>query len=157
MHRQKLSTFLLAGAAGGLFAPALDLGAKPAFCVLLACFLTGMTLLPVLTGKCKNAAAACIAENKLPQTISSESKPPEQETPSHTLTIRMEELPAMPGKAALEQALLAVPGVQTAEADYESGLILVTGTAEKDDREAQTRRGGHCDRYAPPAVQGCCI
>ena len=125
-------TFLLAGAAGGLFAPALDLGAKPAFCVLLACFLTGMTLLPVLTGKCKNAAAACIAENKLPQTISSESKPPEQETPSHTLTIRMEELPAMPGKAALEQALLAVPGVQTAEADYESGLILVTGTAEKE-------------------------
>lgn len=124
-------TFLLAGAAGGLFAPALDLGAKPAFCVLLACFLTGMTLLPVLTGKCKNAAA-CIAENKLPQTISSESKPPEQETPSHTLTIRMEELPAMPGKAALEQALLAVPGVQTAEADYESGLILVTGTAEKE-------------------------
>ena len=91
-----------------------------------------MTLLPVLTGKCKNAAAACIAENKLPQTISSESKPPEQETPSHTLTIRMEELPAMPGKAALEQALLAVPGVQTAEADYESGLILVTGTAEKE-------------------------
>ena len=81
-------TFLLAGAAGGLFAPALDLGAKPAFCVLLACFLTGMTLLPVLTGKCKNAAAACIAENKLPQTISSESKPPEQETPSHTLTDR---------------------------------------------------------------------
>lgn len=125
-------TFLLAGAAGGLFAPALDLGAKPAFCVLLACFLTGMTLLPVLTGKCKNAAAACIAENKLLQTISSESKPPEQETPSHTLTIRMEELPAMPGKAALEQALLAVPGVQTAEADYESGLILVTGTAEKE-------------------------
>ena len=133
-------TFLLAGAAGGLFAPALDLGAKPAFCVLLACFLTGMTLLPVLTGKCKNAAAACIAENKLPQTISSESKPPEQETPSHTLTIRMEELPAMPGKAALEQALLErTPlwllqnrGVQTAEADYESGLILVTGTAEKE-------------------------
>ena len=36
------------------------------------------------------------------------------------------------GKAALEQALLAVPGVQTAEADYESGLILVTGTAEKE-------------------------
>ena len=38
----------------------------------------------------------------------------------------------MPGKATLEQALLAVPGVQTAEADYESGLILVTGTAEKE-------------------------
>ena len=36
----------------------------------------------------------------------------------------------MPGKAALEQALLDVPGVRTAEADYEAGLILVTGTAE---------------------------
>ena len=44
----------------------------------------------------------------------------------------MEELPAMPGKAALEQALLDVPGVRTAEADYEAGLILVTGTAEKE-------------------------
>lgn len=145
-------TFLLAGAAGGLFAPALDLGAKPAFCVLLACFLTGMTLLPVLTGKCKNAAAACIAENKLPQTISSESKPPEQETPSHTLTIRMEELPAMPGKAALEQALLAVPGVQTAEADYESGLILVTGTAEKNCSCELSRKRQKHKRNARPAA-----
>ena len=44
----------------------------------------------------------------------------------------MDELPAVPGKIALEQALLDVPGVLTAEAKYETGIILVTGTADKE-------------------------
>ena len=46
--------------------------------------------------------------------------------------LRMDELPTVPGKIALEQALLDVPGVLTAEANYETGIILVTGTADKE-------------------------
>ena len=122
-------TFLLTGAAGGLFAPALDLGASPALCVLLACCLAALTLLPALDGQRTGTAAECAAQ---PQPPLPEPEPSEPAAASRTLTIRMEELSALPGKAALEQALLDVPGVRTAEADYGSGLILVTGTAEKE-------------------------
>lgn len=125
-------TFLLAGAAGGLFAPALDLGASPALCALLACCLTALTILPASTGRHAGTAAECAAEAQPPQTPLSEPEPTEPAASSRTLTIRMDELPTVPGKAALEQALLNVPGVRTAEADYETGLILVTGTAEKE-------------------------
>lgn len=123
--------FLLTGTAGGLLAPALDLGASPALCTLLACSLTALTMLPALTGQRTEAAAERVAEAQ-PQPAPSEPEPSGSAPESHTLTIRMEELPTVPGKAALEQTLLAVPGVRTAEADYESGLILVTGTAEKE-------------------------
>lgn len=121
--------FLLTGAAGGLLAPALDLGASPALCALLACCLAALTILPASTGQHAETAAERAVEDQLPLP---EPEPSEPAASSRTLTIRMEELPAMPGKAALEQALLDVPGVRTAEADYESGLILVTGTAEKE-------------------------
>ena len=123
--------FLLTGTAGGLLAPALDLGASPAICALLACCLTAWTMLPALTGQRAETAAERAAEAQ-PQPPLPEPEPSEPAPDSRTLTIRMESLPAVPGKAALEQALLAVPGVQTAEADYEAGLILVTGTAEKE-------------------------
>ena len=124
-------TFLLAGAAGGLFAPALDLGASPALCALLACGLAALTILPASTERHAGSAAERAAEDQPPQPPLPKPEPSEPAA-SRTLTIRMEELPAMPGKAALEQALLDVPGVRTAEADYEAGLILVTGTAEKE-------------------------
>lgn len=125
-------TFLLTGAAGGLFAPALDLGASPALCALLACGLAALTILPASTERHAGSAAERAAEAQPPQTPLSEPEPTEPAASSRTLTIRMDELPAVPGKAALEQALLDVPGVRTAEADYETGLILVTGTAEKE-------------------------
>lgn len=41
-------TLLLAGAAGGLLAPALDLGAAPALCALLAAVLTALPAAPAL-------------------------------------------------------------------------------------------------------------
>ena len=123
--------FLLAGTAGGLLAPALDLGTSPALCALLACVLTALTLLPVLAGTRAGTAAECTEEAQ-PQLAPPEPEPPKPAPASHTLTIRMEELPAVPGKAALEQALLDVPGVLTVEASYETGLIFVTGTAEKE-------------------------
>lgn len=41
-------TLLLAGAAGGLLAPALDLGAAPAVCTLLAAVLTALPAAPAL-------------------------------------------------------------------------------------------------------------
>ena len=123
--------FLLTGAAGGLLAPALDLGTGPALCALLACCLAALTILPASTGQHAGAAAERAAEVQ-PQPPLPEPEPSEPAASARTLTIRMEELPTMPGKAALEQALLDVPGVRTAEADYESGLIVVTGTAEKE-------------------------
>ena len=110
-------TFLLTGAAGGLLAPALDLGASPALCALLACCLAALTILPASTGQHAEAAAERAAEDQPPQPPLPEPEPSEPAASSRTLTIRMEELPAMPGKAALEQALLDVPGVRTAEAD----------------------------------------
>ena len=90
-----------------------------------------MTILPASTGQHAGSAAERAAEDQPPQPPLPKPAPSEPAA-SRTLTIRMEELPAMPGKAALEQALLDVPGVRTAEADYEAGLILVTGTAEKE-------------------------
>ena len=39
---------LLAGTAGGLLAPALDLGAAPALCALLAAVLTALPAAPAL-------------------------------------------------------------------------------------------------------------
>ena len=41
-------TLLLAGAAGGLLAPALDLGAAPVLCALLAAVLTALPAAPAL-------------------------------------------------------------------------------------------------------------
>ena len=102
-----------------------------ALCALLACGLAALTILPASTGRHAGSAAERAAEDQPPQPPLPEPEPSEPAA-SRTLTIRMEELPAMPGKAALEQALLDVPGVRTAEADYEAGLILVTGTAEKE-------------------------
>ena len=43
-----LALSLLAGAAGGLLAPALDLGAAPALCALLAAVLTALPAAPAL-------------------------------------------------------------------------------------------------------------
>lgn len=124
--------FLLTGVAGGLLAPALDAGARPALCALLACCLTALTILPALSDRRTGTAAERAAEDQPPQSAPSAPEPPEPAASSRTLTIRMDELPAVPGKAVLEQALLDVPGVRTAEADYETGLILITGTAEKE-------------------------
>lgn len=119
---------LLAGLAGGVFSPALDLGDRPLLCALLSFFITAVS-----------ALLACIAVPSAPARHPEEEPPqPAQPQPeavsadAGTTVLRMDELPAVPGKAALEQALLDVPGVLTAEADYETGLILVTGTADKE-------------------------
>ena len=122
-----VSALCLAGLAGGLLAPALDIGSRPLLCALLG------TLLPLLL-----AAAGMKPEPQTAPAPEAAAQPQPEATPeaasgmSRTRTIRMDELPALPGKAELEQTLLAVPGVQSAEADYENGFILVTGTAEKE-------------------------
>lgn len=119
---------LLAGLAGGVFSPALDLGDRPLLCALLSFFITAVS-----------AFLACIAVPSAPARAPAEEPPqpaqPRQEAVSaeaSTTVLRMDELPAVPGKAALEQALLDVPGVLTAEANYETGMILVTGAADKE-------------------------
>ena len=119
---------LLAGLAGGVFSPALDLGDRPLLCALLSFFITAVS-----------AFLACIAVPSAPARAPAEEPPqpaqPRQEAVSSDAGItvlRMDELPTVPGKAVLEQALLDVPGVLTAEADYETGLILVTGAADKE-------------------------
>ena len=119
---------LLVGLAGGLFAPALDFGGHPLLCALLSLLIAAVS-----------ALLACIAVPSAPARHPEEEPPqPAQPRPeavsaeASTTVLRMDELPAVPGKAALEQALLDVPGVLTAEADYETGLILVTGTADKE-------------------------
>lgn len=119
---------LLAGLAGGIFSPALDLGDRPLLCALLSFFITAAS-----------ALLACIAVPSAPALHPEEAPPqPAQPQPeavsaeASTTALRMDELPSVPGKAALEQALLDVPGVLTAEANYETGVILVTGTADKE-------------------------
>ena len=119
---------LLAGLAGGVFSPALDFGDRPLLCALLSLFITAVS-----------ALLACIAVPSAPARHPEEEPPqPAQPQPeavsaeASTTALRMDELPAVPGKIALEQALLDVPGVLTAEANYETGIILVTGTADKE-------------------------
>lgn len=119
---------LLAGLAGGIFSPALDLGDRPLLCAILSFFITAA-----------GALLACIAVPSAPALHPEEAPPqPAQPQPeavsaeASTTALRMDELPSVPGKAALEQALLDVPGVLTAEANYETGIILVTGTADKE-------------------------
>lgn len=119
---------LLAGLAGGVFSPALDMGDRPLLCALLSFFITAAS-----------ALLACIAVPSAPALHPEEAPPqPAQPQPeavsaeASTTALRMDELPSVPGKAALEQALLDVPGVLTAEANYETGIILVTGTADKE-------------------------
>lgn len=41
---------LLAGCAGGIFAPAADLGGEPLLCALLGLAVTGLTVLPAMAG-----------------------------------------------------------------------------------------------------------
>ena len=41
---------LLAGCAGGIFAPAADLGSEPLLCALLGLAVTGLTVLPAMAG-----------------------------------------------------------------------------------------------------------
>ena len=119
---------LLAGLAGGVFSPALDFGDRPLLCALLSLLITAVSVL-----------LACIAVPSAPARHPEEEPPqPAQPQPeavsaeASTTALRMDELPAVPGKIALEQALLDVPGVLTAEANYETGIILVTGTADKE-------------------------
>ena len=45
-----LSSCLLAGCAGGIFAPAADLGGEPLLCALLGLAVTGLTVLPAMAG-----------------------------------------------------------------------------------------------------------
>ena len=45
-----LSGCLLAGCAGGIFAPAADLGSEPLLCALLGLAVTGLTVLPAMAG-----------------------------------------------------------------------------------------------------------
>lgn len=119
---------LLAGLAGGVFSPALDFGDRPLLCALLSLFITAVS-----------ALLACIAVPSAPArhpeeepTQPAQPQPEAVSAEASTTALRMDELPSVPGKAALEQALLDVPGVLTAEANYETGVILVTGTADKE-------------------------
>ena len=119
---------LLAGLAGGVFSPALDLGDRPLLCAILSLLITAVSVL-----------LACIAVPSAPawhpEEEPTQPAQPQPEAVSAEISataLRMDELPAVPGKAALEQALLDVPGVLTAEANYETGIILVTGTADKE-------------------------
>ena len=45
-----LTLLLLAGCAGGIFAPAADLGSEPLLCALLGLAVTGLTVLPAMAG-----------------------------------------------------------------------------------------------------------
>ena len=45
-----LAVCLLAGCAGGIFAPAADLGGEPLLCALLGLAVTGLTVLPAMAG-----------------------------------------------------------------------------------------------------------
>lgn len=119
---------LLAGLAGGVFAPALDFGGRPLLCTLLSLLIAAVS-----------ALLACIAVPSAPArypeeepTQPAQPQPEAVSAEAGTTVLRMDELPAVPGKIALEQALLDVPGVLTAEANYETGIILVTGTAGKE-------------------------
>lgn len=119
---------LLAGLAGGIFSPALDLGARPLLCAILSLLITAVS-----------ALLACIAVPSAPvwhpeeaPTQPAQPQPEAVSAEASTTALRMDELPSVPGKAALEQALLDVLGVLTAEANYETGIILVTGTADKE-------------------------
>lgn len=122
---------LLAGAAGGLLAPAIDFGMRPVLCALFGSCAAGILCLPMLCGSTGETEAERTAA-KLESELLIVPEPAPQKTEAHMCTIHMDELPSVPGKSVLEQALLAVPGVQSAEADYENGLILVSGTAEKE-------------------------
>lgn len=119
---------LLAGLAGGVFSPAFDLGDRPLLCALLSLFITAVS-----------ALLACIAVPSAPArhpeeepTQPAQPQPEAVSAEASTTVLRMDEIPTVPGKIALEQALLDVPGVLTAEANYETGIILVTGTADKE-------------------------
>lgn len=119
---------LLAGLAGGVFSPAFDLGDRPLLCALLSLLITVVSVL-LICAAVPSARAEAPADEP-PQPV--QPKPEAVSAEVSTTVLRMDELPAVPGKIALEQALLDVPGVLTAEANYETGIILVTGTADKE-------------------------
>lgn len=119
---------LLAGLAGGVFSPAFDLGDRPLLCALLSLLITVVSVLLICAAVPSARAEAPADEPQQPV----QPKPEAVSAEASTTVLRMDELPAVSGKIALEQALLDVPGVLTAEANYETGVILVTGTADKE-------------------------
>ena len=119
---------LLAGLAGGVFSPAFDLGDRPLLCALLSLLITVVSVLLICAAV--PSARAEVPADEPPQPV--QPKPEAVSAEASTTVLRMDELPAVSGKIALEQALLDVPGVLTAEANYETGIILVTGTADKE-------------------------
>ena len=119
---------LLAGLAGGVFSPAFDLGDRPLLCALLSLLITVVSVL-LICAAVPSARAEAPADEP-PQPV--QPKPEAVSAEASTTVLRMDELPAVSRKIALEQALLDVPGVLTAEANYETGIILVTGTAGKE-------------------------
>ena len=119
---------LLAGLAGGVFSPAFDLGNRPLLCALLSLLITVVSVLLICVAV--PSARAEAPADEPPQPV--QPKPEAVSAEASTTVLRMDELPAVSGKIALEQALLGVPGVLSAEANYETGVILVTGTADKE-------------------------
>ena len=118
----------------------------------------GLKLSPMIGAAAMSLSSVCVVSNALrlrfwkPKTEPAEQMPEteicetetiiEEETTMKTV-IDVEGMMCVHCKAHVEKALLAVPGVETAEADLEKNCATVTGNADRDALIAAVKEAGY--------------
>ncbi|MCQ2420860.1 MAG: HAD-IC family P-type ATPase, partial [Clostridia bacterium] len=120
----------------------------------------GLTLSPMIGAAAMSLSSVCVVSNALrlrfwkPKTEPAQTLPEAEitdntdteeikEEKTVTTVIEVEGMMCMHCKAHVEKALLAVPGVETAEADLEKKCAAVTGNAERAALVAAVKEAGY--------------
>ena len=120
----------------------------------------GLKLSPMIGAAAMSLSSVCVVSNALrlrfwkPKTEPAEELPESEgtetesetiikEEPNMTTVIEVEGMMCVHCKAHVEKALLAVPGVETAEADLEKKCAAVTGSADRDALIAAVKEAGY--------------